>query len=337
MSASKARIQKAQETRKRKRDEEAALSGFATYIHSAGDKDREFIINTMDEKPELVPQIARMLRDKTLEEALERTKKEAVAGKGRDLGKPLGKQTKHFKKLGITCMLAFLEQIANKFFPQAVDDIKGLCKGEKGDSISPEKVGMVWDFMLDVDSRTRLPTKHKHSEYTNPLMQVLMRRYIDCGNRLQYFKFVIGANLGFFSWSRTERPAEVKLNIFQKQVIKLPVADSEFDNEHEWQLINNTTQGASLVCEALSRRFKLFDWLRKQHADAKLDLLCKVGPFEYPDEVDGSDDDDDEDTETEAPSSTKKSPSSASSLKYTTPKAKQRRGHCSPMPQARVS
>lgn len=72
-------------------------------------------------------------------------------------------------------------------------------------------------------------------------MQVLMRRYIDCGNRLQYFKFVIGANLGFFSWSMTERPAEVKLNMFQKQVIKLPVADSEFDNEHDWQLINNTT------------------------------------------------------------------------------------------------
>lgn len=80
MSASKARIQKAQETRKRKRAEEAALSGFATYIHSAGDKDREFIINAMGEKNDLAPQIARMLRDKTLEEAFQRTKKEAVAG-----------------------------------------------------------------------------------------------------------------------------------------------------------------------------------------------------------------------------------------------------------------
>lgn len=88
-----------------------------------------------------------------------------------------------------------------------------------------------------------------------------------------------------------------------------------------------------MVCEALGRRFTLFDWLRKQHADAKLDLLRMVGgPFEFSGEVDGSDDDDD-DTETEAPTSAKKSPSLASSLKYTTPKVKQRRGDCSPMPQ----
>lgn len=37
------------------------------------------------------------------------------------------------------------------------------------------------------------------------------------------------------------------------------------------------------MCEALGRRFKLFDWLPKQHAQVQLGSLHKVGPFEYPD------------------------------------------------------
>lgn len=97
----KTRIQKAQETRKRKRDEEAAFTGFTTYINSATDKDRDFIIEAMDQTPELIAQIARMLRDKTLEMALEKSKEEVVTTSA-DLGKQLGKQTRQFneKRLG---------------------------------------------------------------------------------------------------------------------------------------------------------------------------------------------------------------------------------------------
>lgn len=242
MSAQKSRIQKAQETRKRKRDEEAALSGFTTYIHSAGDKDREFIIKSMDERPDLVPQIARMLRDQTLEQALERTKQEATAGKGQDLGKPLGKQTKHFKKLGITFLTSFLEQIANRFDPTKLNDMKALLKDDKGETISPERVAKFWEFILDIDARTRLPTKHKHSEYTTPLMQVLMRRYIDCGHRLQHFKYDAGTDLGFFSWSKKDHPAQVTLHLFEKQVITLPVDAADFSDTNDWQLIDNCAQ-----------------------------------------------------------------------------------------------
>lgn len=293
----KTRIQKAQETRKRKRDDELALTGFKTYINSATDKDRTYIIRCMDDKPQLVDKIARMLRDGTLEEAIEKAAAEETKP-ATDLGKALGKQTKHFKKLGPVFLQQFLEFL-EKHGPKQVEagSFKVVAKNTEGETVGPTQVQEILTFLLDVEGKLRLPSAHRHSDYTTPLLKVLCRRYVDCGARLQHFagRLKNGAELGFFTWSLESAPSQVRYNLSPETVIRLPIDTAEFKPENEWRLVSNFSRDASLVSDALGRNFKLFDWLKRQNPNVDLSGLLKVAPFEYPDEVEGSDGESDDD------------------------------------------
>lgn len=127
--------------------------------------------------------------------------------------------------------------------------LKGLLKTSDGENISADGVLRIWEFCLDIDGKTRLPSKHANSECARPLLDVLLRRYTACGARLRPFIGAAnGTKVGFFVWAPSENARIVKLKALGDASIELPVPQEEFADIADWELVGNHTHTRWLWC-----------------------------------------------------------------------------------------
>lgn len=179
---------RAAEARKRKKTEQAALDGIVAAIESQETKDQDFVIEAMKQRPNLASLLAGIIRDGSFEAAQQKIQEGPENKPSTDLGRPLGKNVRTFKKLGISFLSAFLTKVAGDD-SSAKDKLLALIKpkmvgGDAERALTTDEVGEIWHFLLDVNDATLVPTAHHGAGFTNPLLAVLLARYVDCGARL---------------------------------------------------------------------------------------------------------------------------------------------------------
>ena len=246
MSAIAAGKVKAAEARKRRRAEEAAVDGIIASVSNQAVKDQEFVVQTVQARPKVATAIAGMIRDGYFDKAESKMEALVVVNAGRqDLGRSLGKGVKTFKKLGVSVLQSFLTKVAGDdgaakrglaFLTKEVVTTDGAGRHE---TIGQDRVGEIWHFVLDVNDDTPLPKEHAGSGYLHPLMAVLMRRYNDCGARLEPYKTSEAPVVpGFWSFNPTgESPRDVVFRLgTHTQTITLPLTDGEIQAIIDWEI-----------------------------------------------------------------------------------------------------
>lgn len=105
---------RAAEARKRKKTERTTLDGIVAAINSQETKDQDFVIDAMKQRPNLASLLAGMIRDGRFEAAQQKIQDGPESKPVSDLGRPLGKSVRTFKKLGISFLSAFLAKLAGE-------------------------------------------------------------------------------------------------------------------------------------------------------------------------------------------------------------------------------
>lgn len=132
------------------RQKRSAESGLDNLLVRTGHADRAYVDKALDDKPELVAVVARMLRDGDIEKALARQEAKTVVAK---LGKALPQKSKKLKGLPPRVWKALLHKLA------------GL---DQGSNFEPDGAEALTDtqrmnlclFALNTTSDAELPTKH---------------------------------------------------------------------------------------------------------------------------------------------------------------------------------
>lgn len=226
-SGSDAARNRAAEARTRKRDEVAALDGLVAVINSQEAQDQDFVFAEMKKKPLIAGILAGMIRDGRIDQARQRAQEASSASPpSEDLGRAIGKGTKTFRKLGISALVVFLNKIAGdnaQAKAALLFSTKTLAGGAAGPStISQETVGEIWHLALDVDDTTPLPTAFPNSRFLKALIDVLAKRYEDCGSRLERYKTIQqSTKVAFWHFDPTSENANEVLFVLGNTSLKL--------------------------------------------------------------------------------------------------------------------
>lgn len=282
--------QKAAETRKRKRDEAAAIDGLLATMSTQENADQDFVIKNMKEKPELASFFAGIIRDGRYDKAKQKQSEAPSVAQAVDLGRPLGRGVKTFKRLGLTVMQALFAKIAGDDNNKK-DILNNLLKKPDGKGgmtgISPDELGEVWHWLLDVNDSTPIPTKHANSGFTTPLVHALYLRYMDCGERLAPYLTnpAQAQGIGFWFHDRTGDSANrVCFRLGNKTLwVTLPFSAEQATAITDWKIESKHTFYASITA---ATKFFSMDLGEKLETDfgeevTALPMFEPQQPFEY--------------------------------------------------------
>lgn len=157
------------------RQRRSAESGLDNLLVRTGAADRTFVDKALNDKPELVAVVARMLRDGDIERALARQEAKSVVEK---LGNALPQKSKKLKGL------------PPRVWKSLFHNLLGLGSS---DSFEPDGAEVMTDsqrmnlclFALNCTPDAEVPTKHAGAGYEGPLVSVLKAVSDEQGKRLQ--------------------------------------------------------------------------------------------------------------------------------------------------------
>lgn len=233
---------RAAEARKRKRDESACLDGLVAVMETQEAADREFVNTEMQRKPHIAKILAGMIRDGRIDQAIAKAAEKTHDPDTKDLGRQLGKGCKTFKKLGVNALQALLIKIAGND-PSAKNALLNLTKVENPagggmTTIDSATVGEILHFALDVNDNTPLPRNYANFGYVTPLVDVLFKRYQDCGARLEMYKQVQNSKPRFWHFkpqSDTANQVEFILGT-QRLALTLPLTVADVQSTTDWRI-----------------------------------------------------------------------------------------------------
>lgn len=301
MSSAAAGRNKAAEARKRKRTEEAAIDGIVAAMNSQAAKDQDYVIEAMQERPELGSLIAGMIRDGRFDKAQAKAAEVGqVVRQPQDLGRSLGRSVKTFKKLGVSVLQAFLMKIAGGSAPakKGLSFLLKVGKDKDGvvseEAIGLDRVGEIWHFALDVNDDTPLPKEHASPGYLNPLLAVLVRRSHDCGNLLEIYKASEAlAAPAFWSFNPSgQTPNQVQFRLgSHTKALTLPIAAEKVRSVTDWDIDAPHTFYATLTSKGSFISTPLGTALEEKEAEFcnALPMFDPQERFEYPDAWKGED------------------------------------------------
>lgn len=215
--------------------------GMDNLLEGSMQKDRQYIISCLDDRPQLLPLVASMLRDGDIDRALQRRK---LADLVAVLGNKLGSKVKKHRNLPSR----FVDKALNALVGTALfGDEAAEQPAPPGGMPSAARRLEVLLFGLGTTADTPLPKGHAHSEYEGPLLKVMDRRHSDMGNRLKGVTLAQFAAIGYWSWSSSD-PTNVKSQVRAGVVVKLPYA-AQFMLALEGARIekNHMEHGANLI------------------------------------------------------------------------------------------
>lgn len=280
-SAGRAR---AAEARKRKRDQESALEGLVACMETQESADREFVNSEMVKKPHIAKILAGMIRDGRIDQAIARQAEKATATPDKqDLGRQLGKGCKSFKKLGVAVLQALLNKVAGNDSSAKTSLaylLKTTSEGGSTTTIDNSTVGEIFHFALAVNDNTPLPTMYKDAGYVNPLVEVLFKRYVDCGSRLEKYKTVAQiTKVRFWHFDPQGEAANVvKFTLGDKDLLlTLPMTADQVKEVTDWKIDAPHTFYATL-----SSASKFFSLPLGERLEARYLDECKSLPMKDP-------------------------------------------------------
>mmetsp|Transcript_111630 Transcript_111630/g.240657 ORF Transcript_111630/g.240657 Transcript_111630/m.240657 type:complete len:308 (+) Transcript_111630:55-978(+) len=227
--------------KKRMRSDALNQRGMMGMFESTEHADLAYINLCLQNKPTLIPYLASLLRDGSMERAL--TSK-LLGPLPESLGKALSFRCKRMRNLPPRFWVLLWGRVCPDVVRDSVENLTALQHMHLA------------EFALEMAPDVALPTLHKSSGYEGPLLAVFMARLQDKGDRIKNITRdqVDSMKYGYFHFN----PETKELKYMSGEIMNPGITEEQWSRAADWCLTSNHNLDAALASDSLGHVTKLF-------------------------------------------------------------------------------